>query len=62
MYRTSDGEYRRADRAAGRSQLDAGGSTGAALYFPDSHPGGTVLLGGCLEECSALIKLALPVD
>ncbi|MEV2277369.1 hypothetical protein AB0I72_17460 [Nocardiopsis sp. NPDC049922] len=60
-YRTTTGEYRRADRAAGRYELDAGGSTSAALYFPDAHPGGTVLVGGCLEECSALVKLALPV-
>ncbi|MFI6578326.1 hypothetical protein ACIBFB_21260 [Nocardiopsis sp. NPDC050513] len=62
VYRTSDGEYRRADRAVGRYELDAGDSTSAALYFPDSHPGGTVLVGGCLEECSAVVKLALPVS
>ncbi|WP_116248388.1 hypothetical protein [Nocardiopsis sp. FIRDI 009] len=62
VYRTLDGERRRAELAAGRYELDAGTSTSAALYFPDSHPGGSVVVTGCLEECSALIKLALPVS
>ncbi|WP_017601847.1 hypothetical protein [Nocardiopsis lucentensis] len=62
VYRTLDGERRNAELTAGRYELDSGASTSAALYFPDSHPGGSVVFTGCLEECSAFLKVALPVS
>ncbi|OOC54376.1 MULTISPECIES: hypothetical protein [Nocardiopsis] len=51
----------RAEEAVGRYALDAGESTHAAFSFPGATPGGTLEVGGCLQECSALVDIALPV-
>lgn len=51
----------RASEAAGRYALDGGEGTHAAFLFPGAEPGGTLTVGGCLEECSAVIDIELPV-
>ncbi|NKZ00803.1 hypothetical protein [Nocardiopsis alborubida] len=55
------GDERRASEAAGRYALDAGEGTHAAFLFPEAEPGGTLTVGGCLEECSAMVDIELPV-
>ncbi|PDP84508.1 hypothetical protein CQJ94_27965 [Glycomyces fuscus] len=51
----------RASEAVGRYELDGGGRTHAAFFFPGAVPGGTLTVGGCLEECSAVVDIELPV-
>ncbi|WP_285732012.1 hypothetical protein [Nocardiopsis sp. ATB16-24] len=61
-YERRGGRERRTQSAAGRLELDAGATTHAAFFFPAAVPGGTLRVNGCLEECSALVELALPVE
>ncbi|MFD6949543.1 hypothetical protein A6A08_07640 [Nocardiopsis sp. TSRI0078] len=61
VYQRGEGREVRAEDAVGRYELDAGGSTHAAFSFPGAIPGGTLRVSGCLEECSALVDIALPV-
>ncbi|WP_026122653.1 hypothetical protein [Nocardiopsis halotolerans] len=49
------------EEAVGRFELDGGSSTHAAFFFPGATPGGTLTVGGCLAECSALVDVELPV-
>ncbi|WP_150252509.1 hypothetical protein [Nocardiopsis deserti] len=56
-----DGGEHRASEAVGRYALDAGEGTHAAFFFPEAEPGGTLTVGGCLEECSAMVDIELPV-
>lgn len=60
-YRAEGGTETDAHRAVGRHELDAGETATAAFTFPGAVPGGELLVGGCLEECSALVLLELPV-
>lgn len=46
----------------GPDELDAGTGGRAAFLLPGATPGGTLRVGGCLEECSSLIDLELPVE
>ncbi|WP_150240944.1 hypothetical protein [Nocardiopsis quinghaiensis] len=61
-YEHGEGREDQAQEAVGRYELDAGESTRAAFSFPGATPGGTLRVGGCLEECSALVDVALPVE
>lgn len=61
-YAKRGGRERRTQSAAGRLELDAGATTHAAFFFPAAVPGGTLRVNGCLEECSALVEIALPVE
>ncbi len=56
-----DGGERGTSEAVGRYALDGGEGTHAAFFFPEAEYGGTLTVGGCLEECSAMIDIELPV-
>lgn len=56
-----DDDEHRVERAVGRYELDAGSATHAVFYFPLAELDGKIHVGGCLEECSALVDLTLPV-
>ncbi|MDT0331979.1 hypothetical protein [Nocardiopsis lambiniae] len=60
-YRAEDGSEQRVEDAAGRRELDAETATHAVFHLPDALPGGELVVGGCLAECSALVDLRLPV-
>ncbi|CAL9600466.1 hypothetical protein SUDANB121_05443 [Nocardiopsis dassonvillei] len=61
VYRAADGTELRAEDAAGRRELTADTATHAVFHFPGALPGGELVVGGCLAECSALVDLTLPV-
>ncbi|WP_159942044.1 MULTISPECIES: hypothetical protein [unclassified Nocardiopsis] len=61
-YERADGGGERVQEAVGRYELDADTATHAVFFFPGAVPGGTLRVGGCLEECSALVDIALPVE
>lgn len=60
-YGEGGAEPRRAREAVGRSELDAGEATHAVFFFSEADPGGTLRVGGCLEECSVPVDIELPV-
>ncbi|MEU0241302.1 hypothetical protein ABZ234_26770 [Nocardiopsis sp. NPDC006198] len=61
VYRSGSGHESRVDAVAGRRELDAGTLARAAFHLPGASSGGVLRVGGCLEECSSLVELAVPV-
>lgn len=61
FYQRRGGSQYRPQEAVGRYGLDADSTTHAAFFFPGAVPGGSLAVDGCLEECSALVDIELPV-
>ncbi|GAB2502571.1 hypothetical protein [Nocardiopsis aegyptia] len=61
VYVGPDGEEHDVASAAGRYELEPGATTRAAFRVADAEPGGVLRIGGCREECSAMVELEVPV-
>ena len=62
MYTAPDGTRRRTEQAMGSHRLTAGTATQTVMVFPGTSIGGKLAIGGCLAECSAQVRLEIPVD
>ncbi|MFD3688788.1 hypothetical protein ACFWTE_28680 [Nocardiopsis sp. NPDC058631] len=60
-YRSRSGRESRVSAAVGGRELDRGARARAAFLLPGAAPGGTLHVRGCLEECSSLVSLEVPV-